>query len=454
MPARFGDFSGTVAQLLAHIAATRQRPFSPEDAQFADLAPPFGLAYEAPLGPRRVLRDTHDEPVRLGERLFLLGECELTCFDAGAPDYEDGKRWTFQLPPPAPTAQRVGQLTSDGRRLALLDGHVLTLLDALSGKPSYQRRLDWLGPRGWIRAAGSGDWLAVSDDKGQVSALKLTDGQTVWRARLLLSEWGQLTAWDELLLAYEKGRGPGVCCDLRTGRVLTELPQRGAKGLFAAALLTPEGLIVTLGADGTLTIQDVRLAGLSQARAVNLGSGEWRALASGRRFVGFRSSAGDGRVCVLDLADPARLIGLEVGDEPAGAQQPVCLIFHEDRAVLLYGRLSPGGELTAAGLAAFSLPEGTRLWKRPLAPPTTGPCRVTRLDRWGDVLSLALEGRDGAQSLRPCLVRTTDGELFDCAGVMNAELRGGGADTRPVALNGRALVFHAGGVACLVSLKP
>ena len=455
-PVRFGEFSGTVQELLARAEEARKRPLPPEDPEFGALRLPLRLAYEAPTGAVSVLRGARGRAVRVGERLFLCTEGELICLDAGRDDADSARLWSVELPQRPGAIQRVGQLSSDGRRVAILERDTLLAVDVLSGKVAYRNPLDWMGPRGWIRAVGEGDWLAVADYDAYLTCLNIATGKRVWRTRILGFDIGATSAWGEILLLSYPGRSAYVCWDIRTQRVLADLGARhGDKTRTESALLTPEGLVVTRESDGTMGVRDVRLGGAGGKRTANWGDGDWRGLAAGRRFVGFRAPAGGGgTVRVLDLSDPAQAIELKVDDDAGQARQPVHLAFRGRRALLLHAGEARAGELTGPQLAAFALPEGKRLWNRALAPAAAGPCRTTPLHVYGDTLSLAVAPTAGPQPVRQYVVRIEDGEMFDCSSALASPLQVPAPPASPVVLNGRVLVPTPAGAACLVGARP
>jgi outer membrane protein assembly factor BamB len=454
IPVRFGGFSGTVGDLIAQAKEIRQRPLPPTDPQFGALAFPLSLAYETRTGAVTVLCDASGEPVRLADRLFLCVGRDLTCLDTRLNDPENGKLWTLELPQRVAADQRVGQISADSRRLAVLDKGTLSVLDALSGKPLLQTRLDWLGPRGWTRAAGEGDWLALADEKDQIKCLKITDGQTLWGFRSSNFHADTLTVAQGLLFATDQGRCRHLCWDLRTGRLLAEYGGPGRKGSGFSAMLAPDGLVVTWDADGAVAVLDVRTPEGGEGRSVKLERAEWRWIGAGSRFVGLKPGAGAGGVRVLDLADIQRAIELKINDGAGQARQPVRMNFLGYRAILLYASEVHGEDLTAPGLAAFELPGGRKIWDRALAPAASGPCRVTKPSLYGDLISLAVTSRDGSQPTRRCVVAVAAGELFDCSTVADPPRPSSGAPGNPVVLNGRVLVSDPAGLICLVSAKP
>ena len=278
----------------------------------------------------------------------------------------------------------------------------------------------------------------------------------MWRTRILGFDIGATTAWGEILLLSSPGRSVHLCWDIRTKRVLADFSVRhGDRSRTESALLTPEGFVVTRDSGGAIGVQDVRLAGAGGRRTADGVGGDWRGLAAGRRFVGFKPPAGDrGTVRVLDLSNPGRAIELKVEDDAGHARQPVHLAFCGSRAMLLYADEVRAGELTGPGLAAFELPEGKRLWNRALAPAAAGPCRTTPLHVYGGILSLAVAPTGGPRAVRQYVVRIEDGEMFDCSSVLDSARRAPAPAVSPVVLNGRVLVPTPAGPACLVGAKP
>ena len=453
MPVRFGAYTGSVGDLLAQAAQAEKRPLPAEDPQFGDLASPVGLVYQTDSGALNALLDARGEVVRLGERTFWWSEHELVCLDARRNDFESARLWAAEMPPPSPANPRLGQPTASGRQLAVLDGEALVLLDALTGKLLYRRELEWLRPRGWTRATGSGDWLALAGDRGLLSGVKTTDGKTAWRLRS--ADWGALTAASEVLLAYERGRSGGaVCLDIRTGRLLAELSGRAPRDLPLTHLLTPEGLLLGLQGGAPYSLRDARWPGAAEKRIPDWGGAGWRTMAAGSRFAGFQPAAGAGLVRVLDLLEPDRAVELNLRAESGAPRQPVRLAFDGQRALVLCAEDARGEDWTGLSLAAFSLPDGKKLWDRALLNAAAGPCRATRLWLYGHTLSLAAALRDGDQALRHFVVRTGDGEVLDISAALAGVPRGAGPPASPVVANGRILVPLPTGVACLMSLRP
>ena len=449
-PVRFGGFAGTVGELLARAAATRQRPMPPEDPLLAGVSLPLHLAFEADIGPVAVLRDTHGLPVRLGERIFLCGRGGLTCFDAQRGDANAGRLWTVELPPQVVPGERVGQRSSDGRLLAVLDRNNLLVVDAVTGKEEHRLRLDWLGARGWTTAAGDRDWLALCDEGGTLSGLDIREGRRIWK--LHPARWGVsgMSVQSEVLLVESRGGG-ALCCDIRTGRVLSWLSAPQPRRIVRA-MLTDEAQAVTLEDSGTLRIRDIRMAPGGEGRTAEWGSAQWHPLASASRFAAFRSTAGGGKVRVLDLLEPARDIELRAGDEPNRLPQPVRLAFVAGRALLLYADEIRPHELVAPGVAGFELPSGRLLWSRPLAAASAGPCRVSAPCPCGEFVGLTVLSDSSA--VRPRVIRVADGAMFDCSTARTDAARAWPGAGSPVVLNGWVVVPHQSGLACLVGDKP
>jgi outer membrane protein assembly factor BamB len=453
-PVRFGPYAGTVGDLLARAAQAGRRPLPPHDPEFADIGPPLRLADESATGPAVALHDAGGQVLRLGDRVFISSREAVTCLDAQRGGLDAAALWTVGLAPLGDPAERLGQLSSDGRLLAVLDRGSLVAVDVLSGKERHRVRLDWLGPRGWVRAAGDGDWLVLADETGLLTCLDIRDGKRPWRLRLPRLGIRTLTACSAVLLAGDSDDGRHVFCDIRTGRVLAEARPRDARGRVAAALLTPDALAVTLDDDGTVQVRDVRPGPDGLALTGKWDAADWRPLACGGRFAAFRSGAGDGRVRVLDMADPGRPIDLRAGDDPNRLPLPVRAVFSGDRAVLLHAAEVRGGELTAPGLAAFELPSGKRLWNRALAATPADACRITPPCLHGGFLGLTVLSADGTRTVRACVIRVEDGEVIDCPMAAAQTGRAWPPAGSPIPLNGWVLVPHQAGLTCFVSAQP
>jgi outer membrane protein assembly factor BamB len=453
-PIRFGGFEGTVGDLVRRVAEARRRPLPPEDPPLADLALPLRPAYEVTGEATDVLRDTHGRTVRLGDRVFLCAGGKLACLDPHRGDPQAATLWTADLPPQTVPSERLGQFGSDGRRLAVLDKNSLLVVDALSGKEVGRSDMAWLGPRGWIQAVGDRDWLVLADERAMLTCLSTADGSLVWRWRPTRFGFGGLSAWSEVLLVRDRSAGSGICCDARTGCVLAELKPRDPRTRTAMAVLNPEGLVVTLDDDGTVSVRDVRQPPGGQWPSAAWGNAGWRPLAAGERFVALRSTAGDGRVRVLDLAEPKRPIDLWASDDHDRLPQPVWLTFDGQRAVLLHAQEARTDGLAAPGLTAFEMPSGKRLWQRALAPASAGLWRNTTPCLYGGILGLTLRSPDGQREVHPYVLKIEDGETFDCAAARTDAAAAWPRAESPVVLNGWVVVPHQAGWACLVSAKP
>jgi outer membrane protein assembly factor BamB len=442
-PVRFGDFDGTIRDLIGRCDAMRSRPLAPDDADFRILAAPLSFVFRAPAG-LVALRDTRGQVLRAGERLWLVGPRRLLCLDTQRNSFDHAQVWSLDLPSFGPDDRCVGQLSEDGRRLAILRRSGLLMLDAATGKPLHQASLDWLGPRGWVRAAGHGDWLALLDDGGRVLGLKLSDGKVAWTHRSSRFDAGGLTARGDLLLLTDAGRGRHVCLDMRTGRVLTEATARGRDSI-GGATLTPEGLLLSWDNGGGLAVDDPR-AGTSYSTDAWRGA-EWQVLGAGRRYVGLCAGA---RVAVLDLADIQRPLDLRL--EGSRPPRPLAIDFTGDRALLLTADDAGGDGLTNPTVAAFELPSAKLLWRAPVGSPSATACRAVEMEIQGNVAAIASTPLDDSRAARHLVLRLEDGQAYDCAQAMDDGVLF--ASQLPIVLNGRMLVLTSEGLACLASLRP
>jgi hypothetical protein len=345
---------------------------------------------------------------------------------------------------------RIGQVSADGKRLAVYDRNAIRLLDIASGRLLGVHSFDWLGARGWIAAAGEDDWLAIAGANGTIAGLRLSDGARLWEVGVRDAFFDKLAASAGILLASDKRRTTDLLFDLRSGRVLDDGPM-SEKGSETA--LSPDGWALVLDTNGTVSVHDAWAPRGAGARTASLGGQDWRLLGLGPGFAAFVARDGSGPVRVLNFSDFDRAIELTPGPAAAPKRRAHTVVFHDNRAFLVFVESSLKGDGVVPSLAAYELPSGKMLWTRELAPGHKGPCRVTMPEAWGSAVSVAIAPTDALSSGRQLVFRVEDGAAFDCrtqTGIaQEVAARTGG----PIVANGRVFIAGTGGLSCLAVVE-
>jgi outer membrane protein assembly factor BamB len=445
---RFGKFDGTVSNLVKRIEEARNPPAPVEDCEFGLVSLPPRLVYATQDGALSVLRNTQGEPVRVGERVFLWGSDKLLCLDTQCDDHRLGTVWSVDLRPAEGAERVVGQLTSDGRKLAVTDKTTLSLFDACTGGLSYRKRLPLLDSPNDGELAGDGDYLAIAARKNALGCVAISDGELAWQTRIPgLDKNMQIR--QEVLLIH--GQETTFCDDVRTGRTMASFRVSSRKQQRGHSALTPEWLTVSIEDGGNVSVRDIRSSVTNHVRRIALGDDGWRFMGVGSRFVGLRGGTND-FARVLDMADLTHAIALDLGGG-ARTRQPVRMAFSGNRALLLHVQTASDPLLTAPALTAFELPAGKLLWERELASASNGPCRVSRLDVFGDTVSLSVTPLEVANQDRQYVISLGNGNIFDASSVVPIVPRRTPNDATPVVLNGRVIVEHGNGIACLAGAE-
>jgi hypothetical protein len=212
-------------------------------------------------------------------------------------------------------------------------------------------------------------------------------------------------------------------------------------------------LVLVLDTNGTVSIHDAWAPRETSARPASLGGHDWRLLGLGSGFAAFVARDGSGPVRVLDFSDFDRAV--ELTPDPAVAQKRRAhtVVFHDNRAFVVFLESSLKGDGFFPALAAHELPSGKRLWTRELAPEHKGPCRVTMPEAWGSAVSVAIAPTEALSSGRQLVFRVEDGAAFDCrpqTGIaQEVAARTGG----PIVANGRVFMAGTGGLSCLAIVE-
>jgi len=301
----FGGFSGSAADLASLAATNGGASLPPSDAEFGFVSVPLGLLYERGGAPIEALRDCRGQVLRCGDLLFLSGEEDLACLDTQSRDPESAQLWRVETPRPVDRLPRIGQISADGKRLAVYDRNAMRLLDTASGRLLGVHSFDWLGARGWIAAAGEDDWLAIAGANGTIAGIRLSDGARLWEVGVRDAFFDKLAASAGILLASDKRRTTDLLLDLRSGRVLGDGPM-SEKGSETA--LSPDGWALVLDTNGTVSVHDAWAPRGAGARTASLGGQDWRLLGLGPGFAAFVARDGSGPVRVLDFSDFDRAV--------------------------------------------------------------------------------------------------------------------------------------------------
>jgi hypothetical protein len=217
------------------------------------------------------------------------------------------------------------------------------------------------------------------------------------------------------------------------------------------SVLTPEGLLFTAYPDAAATIRDVRRRTGDRVEGMAFRSEGWRPLGAGKRFLCLRHEQGEVRV--VDMADPARLIVLNVTNATRRAGHvAVGFALSGSRGLVLHGLPAQDGVIGPT-VTAFDLPDAKVAWERDLAGEELGPCRLGRMESFGDSAGVSLRFVAGANPPRCLVFNAADGAVFDCVPALSDHASV--PETRaPVVMNGRVVVEHGSGVACFASVPP
>ena len=440
---RFADFRGTAADLDNRIRKAVTGPLPAEDSRFGYAALPLRRVYVSSKGDA-VLRGTDSVPVRHGDRIFVWGGGKLACLDTQNSDYALGKVWSVGLRPSYGSGGPIGQITADGRRLAVMDNRILYVYDISSGGQVLSSELPVSVEYDSSSFAGAGDWLCVAEDRGTLRSVRVTDGSTAWEAEIP-KLFRRIHVSGNMLLAGNSDRT--LCLDVRTGRTIGSI--QTPMDRKNRTVLTPDGFTVTVENGANAVVRDIRSAN-GGAIAVAAGKGNISLIGHGSRYVALRRTDDD-TVRIIDMAEPGRKIEVALGKEGEKRHVPVRAAFLENRVILLHA-WSIGKSLPIApAISAFDLPAGNPVWTVELAPVEAGPCRVSRMAVFGDSVSLSVAPTEEGRPARQYVVNASTGAAFDAASSLPDELKGAPDAAVPVVLNGRVIVEHGGGIACLAA---
>jgi outer membrane protein assembly factor BamB len=442
---RFGGFDGNAGDLRERIEKAGKSLPSGTEVEFGGVSPPLRPVYVGRGGICAILRNARGSAVRAGERVFLLSQGKLSCMDAQQDEQEESIAWSADFPIEPGDEQPVGQLTSDGRNLAVVDKTMLSLLDACTGKLVYRKPLPLLRASRDGRLAGDGDWIVIATGAGTLACVAVRNGELAWQTVVDGLDWN-VQVRDEVILV--SGRTTTSCLDARTGRTMASFPPASPRHVRTVSMLTPEWLTVSIEEGSTVAVRDARTGDSNLVRRAALDGAGWRFLGVGSRYVAMHAPS-DGGVRILDMADLSRRIEPRYGSAEGQPRQSVRAAFVGNRAIILHARTAKGSLLTAPALAAVELPTGRLLWERELAPASVGPCRVGILDVFGGAIGLWAMPLEGVERPRQYIVDTANGDVCDAAAVLPDDVGSPPEGATPVVLNGRVIVEHGDGIACL-----
>lgn len=272
---KFGDFDGTLGELLQRIEAGKDaRPESEPPEPLGRVRSPLEEVYRLDDPRAEVLRDCHGRPLRLtGDdqsaptTLLLVRGSAVVCLDGRADQFERGVLWQAEAAIDAETLAKatapggrrlIGHLFAEQASLAVCDRRTLTVIDVLTGRIVRQQSLADLAVGDVEVMYAHGPWMfAVEKASRAVKCIDLRSLQVVWQSAPADSAGAaagiQLQAAGHVLLHCETtyaGPRPGEaprrsvrCYDLaRRGRLVLSL----AVSTRAQAALTPGGMLVLL----------------------------------------------------------------------------------------------------------------------------------------------------------------------------------------------------------------
>ena len=438
---RFAGFHGTAADLEDRIKKAVAGPLPAKDSRFGYAGMPLKRGYVSSRGDA-VLRDTDSVPVRHGDRVFVWGGGKLACLDTQNSDYSFGTVWSADLRPSYGSGGLIGQVTADGRGLAVTDNNILYVYDISSGGLVLSNAFPVSSEYDTSSLAGSGDWLAVADKRGMLRSVRVSDGTIAWEAEVpKLSR--RIHVGGNVLLAGNRDRT--LCLDVRTGRTIASI--QTPTDWKNRTVLTPDGFTVTVENGTNVVVRDIRSA-TGGATAAAAGKGKSTIIGHGSRFVALRRTD-DGSVRIIDIAEPGRKMELDLSREGRRRHVPVRVVFVENRAILLHAWSISKWRPVAPAISAFDLPADRPVWTVELAPVDAGPCRVSRMAVSGGVVSLSVAPTEEGRPVRQYVVNAAGGTVFDAASLLPDELKNAPDGSVPVVLNGRVIVEHGEGIACL-----
>ena len=335
-------------------------------AACAEPPPPLGLPLEVVYTVKdpaaEILRDGQGRPVQFGPRVMVISGGEVLCLDTQHSQYEVGKaiQWkgltgiVAKVPaqplPVSNAARLVGQLTSDGRQLAVATPEQLALLETQGGRAVYQKKLADIDVYNPALMAGDGDYMVFAERApARLKCVNLVKGTLAWFAQPPAGKVPQPQGWAGTLQASaglvlcqdSQARWLG-CYDLATGKPLYE----GQNDQGVEGYITPGGkLLVAQGTD--LSLIDPRG---SPSQVV------WTQVIPGGRVMLLGAGADNAAVSFAGAQPRTVIVGLERGQivtslEDSGTYgpfSPQAAVFDGDRVFVLCNS-SPRGRPRGAG---------------------------------------------------------------------------------------------------------
>ena len=421
-------------------AADARKALEAMPDQLADINSPLQVVATLGEGRSSLLRDEEGRPITRGHQALVSDATGIRLIDVQANDTSAAELWHAPIPATARTQRRIGQLSADQRRLCVVDGASIALVDATSGKVLYQKNTAELGISAWMRLAGGGDRVVFLMPRGGLVCVDTTDGTVAWRSS---SREGTMQTQGEMMLLADRDRR-GTVYDMRTGRA--QPAPGGRHGL--EALLTEDELLASVIHGDVLGVFDPRRSLRTPQWSVPLGRNQRaRLLGTGGRHIAVHD-ANDGVLRLYDVADLAKPIAMK----PVGDATPTQALFTGRRVYML----------SASAVSAYDLPaqvstRPARLdprWKAQLPADSTG--QLVTAQTLASSCLVVVAPADARKPPRYLLVRP-DGSVVDCADAAVRAASAAGLErgqprpALPVIVYGRLLVEMDGGVVLLRS---
>lgn len=383
----FGDFEGTVGELVAMIAASRHQRSRVVDQAPPELALPLSLRYQVSNTTLLLLRDADDRPITLDRHAFIMQDNALLCLDVRADKFAEGIVWRAQtaIPPgrliddaTMPSHRRlIGHLHDQGRRLAVVDRQSLTVVNTRTGAVLRSRSFGEMGLRNITMIEAEGNRVLLGDgETGQIHCIDLVRCQIAWSTQPFEDARGGATfdvAGNLLVQRAGPARAVRAYQMAAEGRMVYEdqAPRR------AEAKATGEGMLVAVHQSYVRLVNPSRGAQDPVAEFHDRGR-RTVLLGLDRRFVVIGETGEQADVTILNLQNSLEPIArLELTDPQGGRLNAHRAVIADGTAYLLCG--GPVGEMldytrgyTAISnlhIAAVELSSGRLLWgPRPVSP--------------------------------------------------------------------------------------
>jgi outer membrane protein assembly factor BamB len=218
-----------------------------------------------------ILTDQKNAPVRLGDQVLALKDDRLVLVDTQAHNAESAITWaalsTVRLLPipqdasvfsTPPFKRVIAGLSKDKKVIAVVDHETASGRDARTSRIVWRHEMGEYGgrPERGMMSVGEG-MLVSSDQEGRVSCVDLSTGELAWSSNPTSpSQWvvAPPTISGGMVLARCNNGRWLVCWNLKSGKILAFIKNKGSASGFAYGMFSPQGLLVTL-VDGELSVR-------------------------------------------------------------------------------------------------------------------------------------------------------------------------------------------------------